>query len=514
MPGLRLGLGAGVVGQSGGAFDYVVDSVNGNDANSGKAGAPFQTLAAVVSAVGSKTNQRIGLARGSSWKEQFVLTNNAGTIIKDYGSGALPLIDGSDVILNASFALTSGKALTYEYAFTVTGSTGSEQRLIWEDGKCLTQVSSIANVEATAGSFFFSSYSASSGTLYVHATDGSDVTANGKLYEFTKRFNCLSLTGNNCRVENIRTRRQRNNNGSMEFLGDYCWAIGCTMEDGHKHCSYQREGGGYLNCTFKNAYNGISASPNYLVFNKDVAVGLGATVRGCTFTTDVAVVPSSGVTPTQFPSSILSHINTSGAFGTLTASGNTHNKTGGYSLGVFSVLNCDDDVWTNCSQMGASSDAIVATFNRPTVTKPAALSGTMRVFFLSSNPASGRVAVTYNNGSWNTALVSGRISGNSLDTTITNSTITTGAVGDFPVGAIRVEGTGNTLTVNNTTIDGRAWTGPAYLNLAADTTYVGDNNLFQHTAGTPAWQRANVTQATTLAGWRTYSGQDANSVAT
>ena len=50
----------------------------------------------------------------------------------------------------------------------------------------------------------------------------------------------------------------------------------------------------------------------------------------------------------------------------------------------------------------------------------------------------------------------------------------------------------------------------SFYNLAADTTYTGDNNSFVKTTNAH-WQRANSDVATTLAGWQTYSGQDAHS---
>jgi hypothetical protein len=497
-------------------FDWFVDSVRGSDTNSGRtATAAFATLAAAVSAVGTKANQRIGLARGSSWKEQFVLSANAGTSVKAYGVGALPLIDGSDIILNASFALTAGKTLTYEYAFTVTGATGTEQRLVWEDGVFLTQVTSIANCESTAGSFFYSSYSASSGTLYVHATDGSNVTSNGKLYEFTKRYDCLSLTGDGCRVENIRTRRQRHNDGSLILYGDNCWMINCTMEDGHKHAGYVGgERGGALGCTFLNAYNGTSGSPNYLVFFKNTGTGGPMTAQCNTFTTDSAVVPSASAFPNSAVSSIICHT-AGGSLGTLTGGGNTHTKAGaGYGPANSGGLNVTGDTFLNCFSLGNTADAITVNLTDLNVTINQANVGGRSDGFDSNNPASGRVTVNYVRGVFSMGTYDISFTGNDMDTTYTGSSITIGnTVSRAPLGALRPTGTGGTLTVNGCSIT-LGYTNDSFYNLAADTVYVGNNNTFNRAAaGTRTWLRAGANVASSLAAWQTYSSQDAASTA-
>ncbi len=492
-------------------FNYYVDSVNGNDSNDGlTASTAFRTLAAATTAVGSGSNKAIGLAKGSTWKEQLILSNNTGAIVASYGSGSMPLIDAGDTIPASSFSLASGQTVTYQASLTFTGSTGTEQRLIWENNANLVQVSSIASVESTAGSFFYSNYTSSSATVYIHAKDGSNPGSNGKTYDYTNRYNAISITGDNCRVDGIRTRRQRDNNGSIEIFGDNCTIANGIAEDGHKHLAYMQEGSTVQNYVFKNAYNGTDNFPNYLVFNKNVGTGLNNVVTGSTFTTDPTVVPASGGIVTQFPTSVISHTNTSGSFGTLTASNNTHSQTSGYQMANAGNQSISGDTFTNCTIVGTTADAVTVSISSITVTNPLNVSTSFGLF-KSSNPASGRVAVTYTGITVNSGTNLIQISGNNLDSTFTNSSITAGDTSSrAPQGLLRISGTGNTLTVNGTTIT-QTVAAATFYNLATDTTYVGNNNTFVRPSGAYNFRRNSTVVATTISAWQTYSGQDANS---
>lgn len=506
--------GLGRLGGAGAANWFV--SISGSDANTGKSPSQaFATLEAAATAVGSTPNQKIALAKGSSWKGQLTIGTAGspvvGTKVLTYGAGADPFIDASDQILNASFTLAAAQTLTYTAAVTFTSLSGStDQRSIWENGKCLTQATSIANCEATAGSCFFDSYTAGSANVYVHASDGSNVSTNGKLYEYPKRLQCINLYGDNCRVSGIRTRRQRDPNGSLNILGDYGWIVNCTIEDGNKHSSYNQEGGGYLSCTFKNAYD-VAGMANYIVFNKSAGASRGLTVQNCTFLTDGNVVPVNTVTD------IISHT-TTGNFGALAISGCTH--TNSLKLCVpqnITSMNMSGFTALNCSGIGSdTTEAIAATIANSTFTINVGTISAGNALPFNASPPSSRSTVTHSNVTFNTATYEPALcGGNNVDYVWTGSSITAANTSArFPRGLIRLTGTGCTLAVNNCGLNsGEA--NDAFFNLAADTIYSGDNNAFVKTTSAH-FQRAGTDVATTLAGWQAYTtsaavGHDASS---
>ena len=86
--------------------DYYVDSVGGNDANAGTKALPFKTLAhakTVIAALGEPKNKRVGLKRGSVFREEakiefFASTKWEGLILCAYGSGATPIVTGGKLV--------------------------------------------------------------------------------------------------------------------------------------------------------------------------------------------------------------------------------------------------------------------------------------------------------------------------------------------------------------------------------------------------------------------------------
>ena len=96
------------------SFDYFIDSVNGNDANSGLSpgnafatGAPWNALSSISGKL------RLGLAKGSLWDgtngNPLISRTEDGISIGAYGTGAAPLGDCSALLNNASWTLTSGQ---------------------------------------------------------------------------------------------------------------------------------------------------------------------------------------------------------------------------------------------------------------------------------------------------------------------------------------------------------------------------------------------------------------------
>ncbi|HVX66117.1 MAG TPA: hypothetical protein VHA11_05935, partial [Bryobacteraceae bacterium] len=75
---------------------WYVDSVLGDDANSGTGPqSALRTIAALEARIAE--GDRVGLARGSAWREQFTLPAGRVEVVA-YGTGAKPLLDCSDPV--------------------------------------------------------------------------------------------------------------------------------------------------------------------------------------------------------------------------------------------------------------------------------------------------------------------------------------------------------------------------------------------------------------------------------
>src|SRR5690606_32228624 len=71
-------------------FDIYVDSENGDDSNDGFA---KSTAVASLSAITLAEGMKIGLARGSYWREQLDTGSFNNITIMAYGEGAMPTLD-------------------------------------------------------------------------------------------------------------------------------------------------------------------------------------------------------------------------------------------------------------------------------------------------------------------------------------------------------------------------------------------------------------------------------------
>lgn len=98
---MRLGLGLGVSRRRLGAtFDYYVDSVAGNDGNTGLSPATAWKTLAKVNAQSGLTGKRVGLATGGVWRETLTAPADA-MCVGAYSVAGLvlePLISGADLV--------------------------------------------------------------------------------------------------------------------------------------------------------------------------------------------------------------------------------------------------------------------------------------------------------------------------------------------------------------------------------------------------------------------------------
>lgn len=255
---------------------WYVDSVNGNDANNGRSSSkPFQTISALTSI---SEGDSIYLAAGSSWREQLDISVDLVSIIK-YGVGADPIIDASDIDANGSFAKTGGRINVYEISITPAWDVGNSWLNVWEGSTVLTRVADVATCDATPGSCY---PSAASGTitLYVHATDSSDVTANGYVYTHTQRQYAINAGGADyILVDGVTCRKQLHDNGSG-FFGRYARLSNCQFNWGHKHNVYIKDGARLIGTTCSGAYYGTSNGSMFIA-NENTPSGIGVLFQNC-----------------------------------------------------------------------------------------------------------------------------------------------------------------------------------------------------------------------------------------
>lgn len=306
------GNGFGLLG--GGAFDYYIDSVNGSNSNSGRSpSSALKTISALPSITPSK---RIGLACGSSWREQLTVSA-ADVTVGAYGSGVRPVLDASDIILNANFTKTAGKTNVYETPIInfIMGGTSAAWVNVFETGgpgdnatgQFLKFVADQTTVDSTAGSYTIASMSTAggvpaSGKIYIHTTDGTSPIVNGYIYEFSNRRAGLYYTAPRGRIIGIEGRKACSNSGAFALDGGDGSAFfvdGVLSRNNNDHAMFVSGGSTVQNSVFLNSYWGGN-SPNHLVFYENVGVGRSFYSRNNIFQQDQN--PGTAV-----PTCILSH---------------------------------------------------------------------------------------------------------------------------------------------------------------------------------------------------------------
>jgi hypothetical protein len=208
-------------GRRGGVrFDIYADSINGDDDNDGlTAATALQTIAAAQTAVTATPGKRLGLARGSYWREQLTLGN--GFTVRGYGDPTLhlPRLDCTNVA--TGWAKTSGRTNVYEVNWAHDLGTDRSKRKIsaWENGTRMKWVSSVALCDAEAGTFHVATTGASPTQLvYIHPTGSTDPASNGATYEIVRREFGLTI-GADYDVRNVWCSRNGHHDGSFKQSG-------------------------------------------------------------------------------------------------------------------------------------------------------------------------------------------------------------------------------------------------------------------------------------------------------
>lgn len=240
-------------GVGGGAYDFYVNSVTGDDENDGSASAPFASLAAVMAVV--TNNSRIALVRGSHWREELDLRSIENASVHGVGDPLLPLpkIDCSDIAPGGSFTKTGGRTNVYQIsvAHALAGSAPFTARWFraWEDGERLKWVASVELCDAEAGTFHCPDQGALTNpvVVYVHPTGSGSPVSNGKLYEFSARDSALHV-GPGYDVRDLHTTRNANKDGSFRSYYNVGRATRVLASDGLIHNLWIGAGGTAEGC--------------------------------------------------------------------------------------------------------------------------------------------------------------------------------------------------------------------------------------------------------------------------
>jgi hypothetical protein len=294
------------------AYDWYVDSVFGNDGNSGKSPAQaFQTIAQ-LSVAGFGSGESVGLARGSHWRESLTLPGVNHTV-EAYGSGARPILDGSDVIAGGSWIKTGGRTNVYEYTASVPTAGANNFFNVFENDIQCTWYADLASLDAavTLPGMYIANIATLTPTLYIHASGvDKNPATNGKTYEASLRPYGIYGTDREF-ISGIQVMRGYQKDGTLAVRDD-CSIYNCLVQDAAQYGIFTGEGSEVAGCTVINGHHGTSSSIIQILYNRNAPTGRGVTIRNCDLGWDSATAPRIGVAVI-----VSGHNNVSGSFGAL-----------------------------------------------------------------------------------------------------------------------------------------------------------------------------------------------------
>jgi hypothetical protein len=228
---------------------WYLDGNSGNDVNDGRTpGRALKTVAALL-AKPIQPNDKVLVARNTTYREFLNLSTIDSLTVQDYGTGLLPVFDAADTASNHLFTKTGGFTNLYQVSWTnaFRDNTDISQYSVWENGTRLIRAVSQAACDATPGSYYVAAVTQPAGTdvVYIHSINNSSVVTNGKLYEITRRPQGIQVRDFG-RVINMHTKRNGSNNGSIETRHN-AYVEGVIAEDGVKHNFFMASGAA-VNC--------------------------------------------------------------------------------------------------------------------------------------------------------------------------------------------------------------------------------------------------------------------------
>jgi len=536
--------------QSGCVETYCVDSVNGSDSNPGTAAAPFQTFAPIGYGAGVLSGQSVGLACGSHWRaplptassiasyNQSVLsiTNTGNTpavhnMVAGYGIGpncsALPILDGSAIIPNASFTNAGGGNPNVYYTPTeyFYGGANGYQIFVWETGAAtdsatgtyLAYETSESAVNSTSCSFYIPGLTwggtiPSSAVIYIHSCDGSNAATNGYVYEVSEQIP-LTLFSPYSQVLTIELRKTGSNTGMLNLNNDggSYFASGLILRDGGKHNALVPSGSTINGSLFIDGYYNVSGiSDALLVFHDGHGTGLPLIANNDTFQTEQSIAGNgaSGAT------GIISHTDDGSSMGNVVLNNDWFIAKNGTVLSGFGFANV---VQVIANQLyGSQLQSGVASYQNLT------LSNSQFVSALSLNSPiyvqTNGITLSIDNSEFcgeNLAQGILRLNANNLTLSLTNSEL----YGRFPNAnnpALVVNtGSGSTLYYYADDFGSNTQFFRAIEDLGSGNTFspTSNNNIYEGSPWPPYWQMNSGSTYSTLTTWQTsVSPADSNSV--
>lgn len=230
------GSGAGSI-----SADIWVDSVNGNDANTGVSKAQAkQTLGAMLAIV--QAGETVGVVGGSQWFEEldFGVLDEI-TCVWD-GTGAPPIINGFDS--HPSGWVNDLVLTNLWYKDIAHTGVGAARQTVLRNGELMTRKLSAASANASGSGSYFSANAATASTIRVYINVGGNPNTDGATYEVCSRGYGVFAGGDNFRIEGIVARGAMDNVGPITMQGIGGIARRCVMAFGTKHNSVF--GGGLL----------------------------------------------------------------------------------------------------------------------------------------------------------------------------------------------------------------------------------------------------------------------------
>ena len=272
-------------------------------------------------------------------------SGSAGNLITYQASGS-PVVDCADTYSGAWTIYGAGPA----YSTTSTISPALDSSVptwnsMWENGTRMVRATSAANCAATANSYYPTSDTTAPITMYIHASDGSDLNSNGKLYEYASRS--FGFNGNGASAQYVKidglvsngfTFKRNLGLGGSIYLGANCQAFNCTALEGNSHNVICKEGCYLYNIKASKAY--YTSGGQFFTYNDNSPSGGNVTFDTCS-------VDNNGVYNSLY-GGFYGHVNVSGNYGTITYTNCSVSDCNQVYLGRNSQYQQSD----NCHQSG------------------------------------------------------------------------------------------------------------------------------------------------------------------
>lgn len=460
------------------ARTYYLDSAADPGGDGRSPAAAFNTVASLVAASVFDDYVVIKVARGASFREELNLSGYDYAQAIDYGSGARPIFNASDILDPGDMTVVGDGS--FSWPRTLPASANGFVN-VWETTggvtSFMTLAASQAACAATPGTYFPSAHTGTI-TLYIHPTSG-DPSTNGSTYEVTARDHGVKTDGTGCRIRGIHGKNSYHNDGSIVALGAASTLSNFRAQNGGKHNFLISNGGAITGPSIADDAHCTGQSGIAVIF---AGTGDGTPISISDLTISNAIAQPATGSRTGFES----HCN-SGTMGAVTLTNVAIDGTGGPSgqgIGTgFGMTGIGTLTLTGCTIRGATEGMY---FYSDTVIQGASHFKTVSRSILS---AANNVSFTFGDGSLNyVSSVNGFVPsfyfGNTgLDVTIEDAILAQDATDHGWLFPVYYPGSG-TFTFRRNQVGGNAgFNGGRVYDLSASVTVVeADNNHYETNA--------------------------------